>query len=149
MGEWLRVLTNPGTLFAAIVPLDADTDLPMTTDLSDALASAMFATEGSSDQIEVPLEVDLDVGRYALIFGSGLFGATGLGYMPDNNAGVGDPETFYFDWISQEYRDRLGIAQNEKLRFFVWGDVSVSTGASSWGGVKQSFEAVGESDGTR
>jgi hypothetical protein len=96
-------------------------DYPDSTNLStsDVLATAEFSA--SSDYMDVanpigPLTVE--PGVYAVVLGSGLFGATGEGSMSLNNPNFASSSTFFyntFDNIWSEYGAEGG------LRFAVYG----------------------------
>ena len=86
-----------GTLFGAIVELCGPNALPTGSPLSgtEVVASGTFvATAPSSEQI-LPLSVLLNPGDYAVIFGSGQFGATGVGVMPGGVTTIGSPSYFF------------------------------------------------------
>jgi hypothetical protein len=76
---------TPGDLFAAIVSLSDPIGLPSDQWMNDGsvVAHVVFAPPGpDSDDVRIPLSVALAPGHYALVFGSGLFGASGEGVMP-------------------------------------------------------------------
>ena len=81
------------TFFGAIVKLDDENDFPNSGDLStpDVLGSTVIAFPAPSAEVFGNLEVRLDPGWYAIVFGSGLFGAVGNGAMPLNNPDIGNP----------------------------------------------------------
>lgn len=79
---------QPGTLFGAILKLPAGATMPSGNPFSnlDVMASVTFTPPAvTNGDIRVPLNVFLPAGNYELVFGSGLFGANGTGYMPWNN----------------------------------------------------------------
>ena len=106
-------------LFGAIVAMNGH--LPSGSPLSDleVLASTTFSSPGPSSDVTVPLSVALAPGDYALIFGSGLFGATGRGYMPFTNSDTAAGANSYFFWnVSQSiWKDSI----YRDMRFFVSG----------------------------
>jgi hypothetical protein len=85
-----HISSNPNVhqdLFAAIVPLAGATAVPAESPGTfSPLAVTTFLPPILSDDIRVPLSVTLDPGWYALIFGSGRFGATGEGALISNGA---------------------------------------------------------------
>jgi hypothetical protein len=96
----------PEKLFGAIVQLDNSTALPSDSpaDLPTSQKLKAYTTFGallSSADLTTPLSVLLNPGSYALIFGSGQFGATGRGYMPFNNRDR--PNASYFFSIDDQY----------------------------------------------
>jgi hypothetical protein len=87
---------SPGTtdtFFGAIVELDDENDFPDSGDLStpDVLGSAILAFPAPSTEVFGNLALSLEPGWYALVFGSGVFGAVGDGAMLLNNPDIGDP----------------------------------------------------------
>ena len=96
--------TSPGgDIFGAIVPVPAPGTVPGVAPLeieSIALANTVFsAATGHPTTVDfrTPLAVDLAPGDYALIFGSGLFGATGQGFLGTNNIPIPGSVTFSTD----------------------------------------------------
>jgi hypothetical protein len=81
------------TFFGALVQLSGQNDFPDSIDLStpDVLGSTVLSFPGSSAEVLGGLSLSLDPGWYALVFGSGLFGATGSGGALGNNPDIGDP----------------------------------------------------------
>lgn len=87
-----------GGLFGAVVALTGSTDFPDSFDLStaDVLGAAVLPATSPSDEVAANLSVSLTAGNwYALVFGSGLFGATGSGAMPLNDTAIGTPSYFF------------------------------------------------------
>ncbi len=87
------VSTVPRTFFGAIVALDDASDFPDSEGLStpDVVGTTTLTFPVPSDEVFGDLEVRLDPGWYALVFGSGLFGTLGNGAAPRNNPDIGDP----------------------------------------------------------
>ena len=101
-----------GTIFGAIIPLDSLTALPTyapdqlpTHSLADtvfSLVGQLPAIPQGADIIE-PLSVTLPPGTYAVLFGSGLFGADGNGGLGFQNTPCCSPtflQNFFGDWAS-------------------------------------------------
>ena len=101
------------------------------------LSEAVFATvfEAPFNDVgpypyQVPdtlIETDfiLGTGHYALVFGSGLYGATGGGWMPLRSAMMDLP--WYFQgWHMTEFRN---LPREELVRFFVHGEAIPAPGA--------------------
>jgi hypothetical protein len=83
------------SLFGAIVSLSGPAALPSGDPTSFVpLAHVTFVPTVESGDIRIPLSATLAPGDYALIFGSGLFGASGYGIMPNNNSD--NPGVSYF-----------------------------------------------------
>jgi hypothetical protein len=95
-------LYGTGTYFGAIVSLSSPGALPVGSPFSfgEVVASTTFTGPGPSVDLSVPLSVMLGPGDYALIFGSGLFGTSGFGAMPGNNANIGSPTYFFWNGSS-------------------------------------------------
>ncbi|MBN2498136.1 MAG: thrombospondin type 3 repeat-containing protein [Deltaproteobacteria bacterium] len=119
--DWLitdvggHLIAYGGPLFVAIVPLADMGSLPATTDLSDAIWATTFTGPNPSDEISIPAGILLPPGTWGIVFGSGLFGATGNGAMPSNNTDIGSPAYFYrnsSNWVNG------GIS---RTRFFING----------------------------
>lgn len=87
-----------GTFFGAIVRLDNENDFPNSGDLStpDVLGAAVLIFPVPSAEVFGNLAIALDPGWYALVFGSGLFGAAGDGAAPLNNPDIGSPTYIAF-----------------------------------------------------
>lgn len=81
------------SFFGAIVRLDSSSDFPDSGDLSslDVLGQTLLSFPTASTEVFGPLELSLDPGWYALVFGSGQFGATGQGAALANNPDIGSP----------------------------------------------------------
>jgi hypothetical protein len=94
-------LTSPtGSIFGAIVEVDPATGLP--TQPVESLASitlgAAVFTPSTDGDTTAPLSLTLQPGTYGLVFGSGLFGATGLADLLSGNDTVGTPAIFENDF---------------------------------------------------
>lgn len=90
------VTAGSGAIFGAIVSVDPTTGLPtqpIETLSTITLADAVFtpATDGDTS---VSLDVTLQPGTYGLVFGSGLFGATGVADLLHGEDTVGSPSIF-------------------------------------------------------
>ena len=83
-----------GNFFGAIVQLDDGDDFPDSSDLStaDVLGIAELIFPVASNEVFGDLELSLNTGWYALVFGSGLFDTTGSGAATRNNPDLGNPE---------------------------------------------------------
>ncbi len=87
-------------IFGAIISLSEPDALPLGSPFlpEEVLAATTFTTPVGHNDLLIPLEVRLDSGNYGLVFGSGLFDATGgsimsfLDGMPFN-----EPEFFRWD----------------------------------------------------
>ncbi|MCH8921558.1 MAG: tandem-95 repeat protein [Planctomycetes bacterium] len=81
-----------GMLFAAVVALSGPDDFPDSVDLStpDVLGHTLLtidAPDFNGHLIAAPLDVTLTAGWYAIVYGSGRFGATGGGSAPWSGIG--------------------------------------------------------------
>lgn len=103
-GHFVRNWESPENdrLFGAIVSLSGPRDYPDSENLStdDVLADTYIKLPATSADVRGPMNLLLQPGWYAIVFGSYydgeyLFGAGGLGAMPRNNADVGDPSYIF------------------------------------------------------
>jgi len=87
------VATSSGNFFGAIVELDDENDFPNSEDLTtpDVLGATLLTFPVPSAEVFGNLSLSLDPGWYALVFGSGLFGATTNGGAVRNGTDIGDP----------------------------------------------------------
>jgi hypothetical protein len=115
-------LGGSGTGFGAIIELDAGS-IPtgFQFDETVVLAVSIFDFGGSSDLVTMPMTLTLPAGDYALVFGSGLFGATSGGLMPtefDTLAVNLDGAGSYFRWNTSWFDlafDRVRFEVNGQL----------------------------------
>jgi hypothetical protein len=122
-GHMFRTGIGNLELFGALVALTSLDDVPDSVNLStpDVLAFTTFEPPVQSNDVIAPIgPIDVPAGYYAVVFGSGLFGATGTGGAPDNNA-PNDATALYnlkyqagFGW------DRIG---NRGVRFTAYGTI--------------------------
>jgi hypothetical protein len=119
---------DPGhddSFFGAIVRLHSSMDFPDSGDLStsDVLGHTLLSFPNTSAEVFGDLELSLSAGWYALVFGSGLFGATGQGAAPANNPDIGSPSYIGhqpgFGWYSFA---EIGGFFND-FRFVVHGEL--------------------------
>jgi hypothetical protein len=117
-----------GSIFAAIVPLASQTSLPSFAPseiATNALADVVFSVpQATAIDYSVPLSVTLSAGSYAVIFGSGVFGAegfAGLGYL--NNV-VGSP-----DWVNSFYENAWDADSYDGVRITLTAAPELSTWA--------------------
>lgn len=120
-----------GSIFGAIVPLSTSTALPKGNPflLEEVLSAITFNPGFPSRDVAVPLSVTLAQGNYALIFGSGLFGASGLGGMPFNNRQLpGTSFNSYFSWNGTDWENNgTSNAGVFDIRFFIKGQLVTQT----------------------
>lgn len=126
------VLVRGYDIFGAIISLENADALPRGTPFlpKEVLATTILTTSFPSSEILVPLSVTLDPGNYALVFGSGLFGASGVGAMPNYSDQSDIPPTSlasYFTWSAGEGfnppRWRNGTeGGSSRTRFVVTGE---------------------------
>lgn len=92
------VSPSGGEFLGAIVALDDAMDFPNSGNLStpDVLGRASLTFPTSSAEVFGNLEVSLQPGWYALVYGSGLFGVSGSGGAPANNSDIGNPTYIAF-----------------------------------------------------
>lgn len=111
---------NGGTIFGAIVPLASLNSRPaggLSQLGSIALADTVFTVPSGTTALDytVPVSVSLNPGTYAVVFGSGLFGAEGYADLGDYNNPEGSPNLFraFFSNDFQAFDDngvRLTVA---------------------------------------
>jgi len=94
-----------GTFFGAIVELDDENDFPDSGDLStpDVLGNTLLTFPNPSGETNSNLSISLDTGWYALVFGSGLFGATTNGGALRNGSDIGDPS--YIAYVGSRWKN--------------------------------------------
>jgi hypothetical protein len=80
-GHLLSYPSTPGDIFAAIVRLPSVDAMPAGAPFTaeEVVATTTFRPPFPSDEVLAPLSAALRPGAYALVFGVGLFGATGEG----------------------------------------------------------------------
>ncbi len=128
-----------GTMFAAIVETDNLFGLPDPPDLSgdDVLATTLIELPGTLDGADVVADMDvtLEPGTYALVFGTGKFGAeNGNAFFRDGHVPNGD-------WSD------YSIRQSDGLRFFQAGSHRFFATAESAPGtvqVRPTFDILAE-----
>ncbi|MGV7234947.1 MAG: hypothetical protein ACQ9ET_01710 [Nitrosomonadaceae bacterium] len=128
------------SVFVAIVPTSGADNLPSDTTLSNAIYTAVFEPPFNDSgpypyqvaETIIPTDFILEPGNYAIVFGSGLFGATGQGWMPLSGSSQDTP------WLIQMRTEDFGNIQywrqlNEQpMRFVIEGtllsdlDVSIN-----------------------
>jgi T5SS/PEP-CTERM-associated repeat protein len=108
-GHMFRSAGGNNQFFGALVQLSGQFDFPDSPNLStpDVLRTATIAPPpsfNSNDAFGTFAPVALAPGWYAVVVGSGLFGATGVGAMVTNNSLVGSPSFLRHDadgtWVS-------------------------------------------------
>ncbi|MEQ9668932.1 hypothetical protein [Coleofasciculus sp. G2-EDA-02] len=119
-------------IFGAIISLNSSDALPQGTPFlpEEVLATTILTTTFPSSEIFVPLSVTLTPGSYGLVFGSGLFGATGVGGMPNYSDQSDIPPTniaTYFWWNDGEgynppYWRNGNNGGTSRTRFLVRGE---------------------------
>ena len=92
------VSPSGGAFFGTLVSLENETDFPDSGDFStpDTLGATLLSFPVASAEVFGDLNLSLDQGWYALVFGSGLFGANGAGGAPANNVDIGTPTYIAF-----------------------------------------------------
>jgi hypothetical protein len=113
-------------IFGAIVSLNRPNALPQGNPFQsgEVLASTSFNAGFPSSDTTVPLSITLNPGNYALVFGSGLFGASGEGALPDLPIDPPFiPKELYLIWDNSSWRE--GAINGG--RFVVKGELSTST----------------------
>ena len=106
-----------------------------------SLANVVFSVPGGTHDILTPLSVTLNPGTYGLIFGSGLFGASGFAGLGDGNATVGSPDFFDFQQVAQP---GWKVLSADGVRMFVDGNVVAAVPEpSTWAMIILGFAGIG------
>jgi hypothetical protein len=132
-----------GTIFGAIVPLASLTTLPAgsPTDLASiALGHTILSMPSQIEDVSGSLSLALAPGTYGIVFGSGLFGATGTAGIGQSNDDVGSAN--FFQYLAAASSDWLS-ADGEGVRLFVDGTVSAVPEPSTWAMMILGFCGVG------
>jgi hypothetical protein len=128
-GHLLSFPEEPGDIFAALVRLASIDSVPIGAPFTseEIVATTTFRPPFPSDEVFVPLIAPLTPGSYALVFGTGLFGATGAGALHNGDDQPDIPPTnissFIF-WsipsLGQPPEWRLNLASH--MRFVIEAD---------------------------
>lgn len=134
-GHLLTNIYQEGDVFAALVALDSIDSFPHGSPFTseEIVATTKFRPHFPSDEVSVPLSATLMPGSYALVFGSGLFGATGEAALPllDDQPDI-PPTTIssYIFWsipfLGEPPIWRTNLAS--RMRFVVEGEVPYLAG---------------------
>jgi hypothetical protein len=97
-GHFVRNIGADESFFGAIIELDDENDFPDSGDLStsDVVGSTLLSFPEPSGEVFRALAEPLTPGWYALVFGSGLFSATGSGAALNNGVDIESPT--YIGW---------------------------------------------------
>jgi hypothetical protein len=81
----LAIPEEPGDIFAAFVKLETINSLPVGAPFNDdeVVAATTFRPNFPSDEYITPMVATLLPGSYALVIGTGLYGATGFASLPN------------------------------------------------------------------
>lgn len=129
-GHLLSYPDNPGNIFAAIVRLSSIDAMPQGSPFTpeEIVATTTFRPPFPSAEITTPLSATLRPGAYALVFGTGLFGATSEGAIHNGPDQPDIPPTNISSYIfwgipgpSQPPVWRTNLASN--MRFVIEGQV--------------------------
>jgi hypothetical protein len=125
-GHLFSIPTEPGDIFAAIVRLPTVDAIPQGAPFTteEVVATTTFRPPFPSNEVLTPLSAVLTPGAYALMFGTGLYGATGAGGIhngPDQPNITPTTQSSYIFWgiafPNQPPVWRTGLASN--MRFVV------------------------------
>jgi hypothetical protein len=125
-GHLLSFPDQPGQIFAALVRLQSIDSVPLGAAFTaqEVVATTTFRPPFPSDEVLAPLAATLTPGSYTLVFGTGLFGATGAGalHIGDDQPDIPptDISSFIF-WsipsFGQPFEWRLNLASH--MRFVI------------------------------
>ncbi len=92
-GHFVKNTGTGESFFGTIVALADENDFPDSGDLStpDVVGATLLAFPEPSNEVFGTLAKPLPPGWYALVFGSGLFGASGSGAALNNGMDIDDP----------------------------------------------------------
>lgn len=116
-----------GDIFVALVALSSINDFPVGPPFTsqEIMATTTFAPPGVSDDVRTPLAARLAPGSYAIVFGTGLFGAVGNGAVVNFNGQEDIPPTTISSYIFWGVVDppvwRTNL--NSRMHFVVEGHV--------------------------
>jgi hypothetical protein len=156
-----------GEIFAAIVQLDALDAVPHGAPFTEeeVVAHTTFRANFPSDEYMTPLSATLEAGSYALVFGTGFFGAEGFAALPNPLDQPDIPPTDISSFIfwsrprpDAEFEWRLNLASH--MRVLIEGQTFPLAGDYDQSGVvdqddfevwRTEFAATGNqnSDGSR
>ena len=128
-GHFVGPFSNEDTFFGAIVSLDGKDDFPNSSNLasSDVLGTTLLSFPEPSNEVFGNLELSLQPGWFAVVFGSGLFGATGNGAAVRNSIDLDSPS--YINWQPNtpddgwSNLDQFATGNSGDLRFVVEGTI--------------------------
>lgn len=121
---------EPGGIFAAFVSLESINAIPHGLPFTDdeVIATTVFQPPLPSEELLVPLSAELRPGSYALVFGTGYFGASGAGALPNPDDQPDIPPTdlssFIFwsrPFFNEPFEWRENLASH--MRVIVAGEV--------------------------
>jgi hypothetical protein len=97
-GHFVKNIGVNDSFFGAIVSLADQNDFPNSGNLStpDVIGTSLLSFPEPSNEVLGPISKQLSPGWYALVFGSGLFGATGSGVALNNGLDIDDPKYIAF-----------------------------------------------------
>lgn len=115
------------SLFLALIQIAGPAALPILADLPNPLFATTFVAPYNDvgpypqqvDDTLISVSFDLAAGDYALIAGSGLFGATGSGWMP--LSGPIQPLPWFFRWNGNIAGSDFANVDEQPMRFLVNG----------------------------
>ena len=137
MREYLRSTTSqlmPSTtllisvahIFIALVPVSGPDGFPADVELTDAIFSTVFEAPFNDEwpplywvpDTVIPIDIVLEPGWYAIVFGTGLFGATGSAWMPVCGANQPLPWFFLRRYVDPDCEFHNPV-QEQPMRFIV------------------------------
>ncbi len=118
--------TGNGKIFGAIVPVTSITAPPASPTLSSGVLGTTLITlptPGTSNNVSGALPLDLAPGFYAVLFGSGKFGATATDSIAIKTSSAGNANTGGISTYALRQSDGAQFFQAPGARYFVDGSV--------------------------
>jgi hypothetical protein len=110
-----------GAIFGAIVKVDPSTGLPTQSleNLASITLGEVAFTPTQDGDTTAALSLNLQAGTYAVVFGSGLFGTTGVADLLAGEDISGSPSVFEDLFGSSSSSGSFGTASESDVRLFV------------------------------
>jgi len=123
IGASFYAINESDTFFAAIVAFDLGFDLPRGLPFEDGevLGSTILQPGTNLTEALASISLTLDPGNYGIVIGTGLYGASGVGGMPNNNSD--HLHSSYFRWSDIPMQTPEWSYGGDGYRFLINGQV--------------------------